>query len=103
MSIAAFYPNWKEKIVYSAEGPKPQILLDEDRMRVVLAGLEPGQRIPAHPENLSVFHFLEGHGWMTVDVERQPVGPGATVIAPQGSERAIEATTRLAFLAVRLA
>ncbi len=96
-------PDWREKVVYSAEGPKPQILVESEGFRVVLGGLEPGAKIPLHPEGLGVYHFLEGTGWMLVDDERLHVGPGATVITPAGARRGMEAETRLAFLAARIA
>ena len=95
--------NWKEKVVYSAAGPQPQILLENEKLKVLIAGLEPGQVIPPHPESWAVYHFLDGTGWMRVDGERFAVGPGATVITPAGTARGIEAETRLAFLATRVA
>jgi mannose-6-phosphate isomerase-like protein (cupin superfamily) len=48
------------------------------------------------------YHVLEGRGSMVVDDERFVLAAGATVIAPRGSRRGIEAETRLAFLAVRV-
>lgn len=102
LSEAVSYPNWREKVVFSPEGPRPQPLLVEDRVKVVVAGLEEGQSIPPHPETLGVFHCLEGTGWMTVDGERIPFNSGAIVVAPRGSSRGVEAETRLAFLAVRV-
>jgi quercetin dioxygenase-like cupin family protein len=97
------YSNWKEKVIFSAEGPKPQVLAEDKRLKVILAGLEPGQRIPEHPENLGVYYFLEGNGWMIIDGERFAVSQGATVITPQGAARGMEAETRLAFIAARVA
>ena len=96
-------PNWNEKVVYSAGGPQPQVLVENEKLKVLIAGLEPGQVIPPHPESWAVYHFLEGTGWMRVDGERLAVEPGATVITPAGSARGIEAETRLAFLATRVA
>jgi quercetin dioxygenase-like cupin family protein len=100
---AVICPNWQEKVVYSAAGPRPQVLLENDKLKVLIAGLEPGQIIPPHPETWAVYHFLDGTGWMRVDDDRLAVGPGATVIVPAGAERGIEAQTRLAFLATRVA
>jgi quercetin dioxygenase-like cupin family protein len=40
---------------------------------------------------------------MTVDDQRFAVQPGAIVITSAGAKRGVEATTRLAFLATRLA
>lgn len=95
-------PNWKTRIVFAPGGPQPQILLENAQARVVLVGLEAGQRLPQHPETLAIYHFLEGTGWMIVDDERHPVSAGVTLIAPNGSRRGIEAESRLAFLAVRV-
>ncbi|MDE3088006.1 MAG: cupin domain-containing protein [Chloroflexota bacterium] len=97
------YPDWRDKVVFSSDGPKPQTLMDSDKFKVVVGGLEAGQKIPPHPEGESVFHFLEGTGWMNVDGERFAVKPGATVVTPAGAARGIEAETRLAFLAARVA
>ncbi len=97
------FPNWRDQVIFSPDGPKPQVLMENEILKVVLGGLEPGQRIPPHPEGESMFHFLEGNGWMVVEGERFPVKPGATVITPAGANRGIEAETRLAFLAARIA
>ncbi len=97
------YPNWKETIVFSPDGPQPQLLVENDKFKVILAGLEPGQKIPAHPEAQAMYHFLEGTGAMIVDGERLAVEAGTTVITPQGAVRGVEAEARLAFLAARVA
>ncbi len=95
-------PNWRDRVVYSAEGLRPVILSVDEKAKVVLAGLEPGQVIPPHPEVYGVFHCLEGKGWMEVDGERLPFEAGATIIVPDGATRGVQAETRLAFLAVRI-
>lgn len=98
-----YYPHWKEMVVYSAEGPQPQILEESERVKVIVAGLQAGQKIPVHPENLAVYYILEGEGIMIVEDERYAVTPGSTVVVPQDSGRGLEAKTRLAFLATRIA
>jgi quercetin dioxygenase-like cupin family protein len=98
---STLYPDWREKVVFSKDGVQPQALVDEGGFKALIAGLEPGQKIPSHPEGLAVYYFLEGTGWMMVDEERFAVGPGAIVVTPGGSSRGIEAETRLAFLAAR--
>ena len=103
MTQTTLYPDWRETITFTDEGPQPQVLMADDKVKVVLAGLEPGQRIPEHAENAAIYHFLEGSGWMLVDGRRLDVGPGATVVMPAGAVRGMEAATRLAFLATRLA
>ncbi len=95
--------DWKERVVFSAGGPQPQILEENELFKVVLAGLEPGQHIPVHPELGAVYYILQGAGWMTVDDERFPIEAGAVISMGNGAARGVEAETRLAFLAVRTA
>ncbi len=97
------YPDWRERVVFSAQGPQPQVLFENDKFKTVLAGLEAGQKIPVHPEGAGVYHFLQGSGWMIVGEERFAVQAGATVLSPAGVPRGIEAETRLAFIATRIA
>ncbi len=97
-----FYSNPVEKVVLAADGPKPQELYSEGELKVIAAGLEAGQKIPVHPEGLSVFHFVEGRGTMIVDGERLPVAPGTVIIATYGTPRGMEAETKLKFVAVRV-
>lgn len=103
MSYSNYYLDWRQQIVYGADRPQPTILMSDEKITLILAGLAPGGRIPEHPEAASVYHFLEGDGWMTVDGERLRVATGTTIVLPAGSVRGLEAETRLAFLATRIA
>jgi len=103
MNKATLYSNWKEKIVYGSDSPQPQILMADEKVKIILGGLEPGQKIPNHAEAQAMYHFLEGNGWMTVNDEVMPVSAGATIVMPAGTVRGMEAETRLAFLATRIA
>lgn len=102
MPTATYVPDWKETVVFSPDGPRPQVLSQDDKVKVVLAGLEAGQGIPPHAESRGVFHCLEGNGWITVDDDRLPFTAGVTVVVPEGASRGIEAVTRLAFLVTRV-
>ena len=88
---------------YSATGPEPNILFQNEKIKVIAAGLEAGQAIPEHPEALAVYYILEGTGRMMVDGEPVAVGPGTTVVTPAGSSRGLTAETQLSFLATRIA
>jgi len=81
MNDTLYYPDWHEQITYAPTGPQPTVLRADDKAKIILAGLDAGQRIPEHPEAASLYHFLE----------------------TAGAVRGLEAHTRLAFLAVRLA
>ena len=98
-----YIPDWQPQVIYGAGSPQPTILTMDDKVKVLMAGLAPGQSIPEHPEGASVYHFLIGSGWMTVNGERLAVAAGTTIIMPAGSTRGLEAETHLAFLATRIA
>lgn len=102
MTDEMVFPDWRELVQYASPGPQPTIVADEPEFRVLIAGLEPGGRIPPHAGPRAVYHFLEGEGVVTVDDEQREVCAGMTAIAPAGAVRGISATTRLAFLAVRV-
>ena len=97
-----YFSDVKTKVIFSSEGPQPQCLCTEDEFKIITAGLEVGQKIPIHPEGLAIYTFLEGNGWMVVDGERLPVGPGAMVITQPGTQRGINADNRLVFVVTRI-
>lgn len=98
---AVFYPNTEAQAVFGQTGPQPQFLLDSTHFTVVLVGLEAGQKIPEHAEAMAMYHFLEGKGTMKVNEQTYPIVPGTTLIALPGTNRGIQAETRLVFLAAK--
>ena len=102
MTQKVIYPIWKELVVYSEKGMQPNVLVETENYKSVIAGMAPGNSMPAHAEGPAIFHFLEGSGKMIVGEETVAVQAGATVVVPNGANRGIEAETQLAFLAVRL-
>lgn len=96
-----FFSDVAGQVVFDGAGPRPQFLVDSAKLTVVVAGLEPGQQIPPHPEALAMYHFLAGEGTMTVNGEAFAVTAGSTVIAPPGSARGVRAGSRLIFLAAK--
>lgn len=103
MPEVKYFPAWQEEVAFVSDGPKPNFVVDNDKIRIIMAGLEAGQKIPEHPEKMAVYHFLTGNGWMTVNGERMAVSAGSTIYMPEGSVRGMEAETKMAFLAVRIA
>jgi quercetin dioxygenase-like cupin family protein len=103
MNETKLYADWKEYVTYGSDGPQPQVLMANEKVKALMAGLEAGASIPEHAEAQALYYFLEGNGWMTVDGERMPVSAGATIVMPEGAVRGMEAETRLAFIAVRIA
>ncbi len=102
MKKTVVFPDVREKVTFSPAGPRPEVLLERGKLKALVAGLEPGQKIPPHPEALAMYYFVEGTGWMIVGGERFPVTAGTTIFAEQGAVRGMEAETRLVFLAVRV-
>ena len=103
MSETIYVPDWQAQADYRNGAVTSQTIVENGGFKALLAWLDAGASIPVHPEGLGVYYFLEGSGWITVDGERFPVKPGSIVIAPAGASRGVEAETRLAFLAPRLA
>lgn len=102
MSTATFeicYGSVKDRAVFAADGPKPQVLIASATFKAMVIGLEAGQQIPVHPEQAALYHFLEGDGLMTVAGETYRIGPGVTLAVPDGAARGINARTRVIFLA----
>jgi quercetin dioxygenase-like cupin family protein len=97
-----YFSDVKTKVIFSSEGPQPQNLFTANEFKIITVGLEAGQKIPIHPEGLAIYTFLEGNGWMIVDGERLPVGPGAMVITRPGTQRGINADNRLIFVITRI-
>lgn len=93
-----YFPDTKSKAVFSAEGPKPQFLIETPQFKALVVGLEAGGLIPVHPGEAAMYHFLEGEGLMTVGDETFAIKPGVTVIAPSGAKRGMNAKTRVVFL-----
>lgn len=97
------YPAVAELAVFDSSGPRPQFLVDSEKLKVIVVGLESGQQIPAHPETLAVYQFLSGEGTMIVNGVDYAVSAGATIVAPPGAARGMRASSRLIFLAVKSA
>ena len=102
MDTRTLTPDWRDVVAYAAPRPQPALLVDEEDLRVLVVGLEPGGQVPPHPERRAVYHALEGEGVFHLDGAALPFRAGAVVVAPLGSTRGIDAVTRLAFLAVRV-
>lgn len=98
---AIYFPTTQAQAVFDSTGPRPQLLVDSEKLKVLVVGLEPGQQLPPHPEALAVYHFLTGEGTMTVNGVDYPVHAGSTVVAPQGASRGLRAGSRLIFVAAK--
>ena len=97
-----YYDDSRAQAVFAEAGPQPRFLIDSERFRVVVVGLEPGQEIPAHADGLAMYHVLEGKGAIQIDEEPYRLAPGVTAIAPAGAARGIVAASRLILLGAKV-
>ncbi len=92
------FSSWEESVTFGDKGPSPTTLMETPRLKAVSVGLRAGQAIPRHPSPEAIYLFLKGSGTMTVDDESYSVGPGTTVIVPDGSRRGITADDDIVFI-----
>lgn len=97
-AIPMMFANWEDSVSFGDKGPSPTTLMETPHLKAVLVGLRAGQAIPRHPSPEAIYHFLKGSGTMTVDDESYTVGPGATVVVPDGSQRGITADSDIVFI-----
>ena len=57
MNQKQIYQNWKDIVVYSDKDPQPYVLVETEEFKSVIAGLQPGKKIPPHAEGPAIFHF----------------------------------------------
>lgn len=95
--------QWQDFVKFDDERPNPQTLTETERVRVIVAGLKAGQRIPLHPEAAAVYTILEGSGEMNVDDKTYAVQAGSVILVGNGALRGMLAESQLVFMAVRLA
>ena len=51
------YPDWRARIVFAQDGPRPQLLLDATQFKVVLVGLQSGQNLfPVQGSRVAIGH-----------------------------------------------
>lgn len=95
--------NVYEEAVFSSKGFLARRLHRSSRMRVLVLGLNPGQRIPAHPDRVdTLFLVVEGSGKFIIDEQEHEVSPGAFVSVKAGVSRGIEACTKMIVLMINL-
>lgn len=86
---------------FRGERFNPVVLAGNERVKVILACLEPGQFIPVHQPGVDlVLCVLEGEGTCIAGERAEPIGPGVIAFIPAGEARGIKAATRLILLHV---
>jgi len=95
--------NVYEQVSFSSKGFLAERLHRSSRMRVLVLGLNPGQRIPTHPDRVdTLFLFTEGSGKIIIGEEEHEVKAGSFASVNAGVPRGIEAGTKMVVLMINL-
>jgi quercetin dioxygenase-like cupin family protein/hemerythrin-like domain-containing protein len=99
--MSAVFGNVSELAEFG-ESFTPKVLFANDRVKVVLAALEPDQDIPLHAPGVDLaVAVLEGTGDLWVGDRAHPVASGDVAVIPAGAARGVRARGgRLALLHV---
>jgi quercetin dioxygenase-like cupin family protein len=91
-------------VTYSIPGPTKAIFFEANRLKAQVMGLEAGQAIPPCRMDHDVFFYvMEGEGRAVIDGEATPLAETSWLFVPkEKGTRSIEASTRMAILAVQV-
>ena len=99
--MSAIITTSKSAAVFKPERFNPVVLAENQRVKVILVCLEPGQFIPVHsPQVDMALVILEGEGMLVAGEREEAVRPGAVAFVPAGESRGLKAQTRLLALHV---
>ena len=92
MATKAVFGSAAELAEFRTESFFPKVLFENERAKVVLAGLEPGQEIPLHAPGVDLaVAVVAGVGDLWVDDAPHPVAPGDVAVIPSGTTRGVRA------------
>jgi quercetin dioxygenase-like cupin family protein/hemerythrin-like domain-containing protein len=103
VSAPAVTPRQASEVArFATEGFTTTTLFENERVRVLVAALEPGQEIPLHaPQVTLVLTVTERVGELLAEWRAHPLRAGAVAAVPAGKTRGIRArSTRLVLLNV---
>jgi quercetin dioxygenase-like cupin family protein len=93
--------TYQTAAVFRPDRFNPVILAENERTKVILVCLEPGQFIPVHRPQVDVaFVILEGEGMLVAGEREEAVRAGVVAFVPAGEDRGLKAETRLLALHV---
>ena len=100
--MPAFVTSLSDHARFRDQQFTPNPLVENERVKVMVVGFEPGQFIPVHePEVDLTFVVLEGTGTIVAGGQEQEVGPGVVAFAPAGEPRGVRAAeTRMTALSI---
>ncbi len=100
--MAEVFASYRQAIQFSAERFNPITLMENERVRTMLACFEAGQFIPVHAPGVDLnLVILEGTGRVVAGDQEIPFEPGTAACVPAGEARGLKADTQtVAFFVV---
>ena len=99
--MRVFVSAFRDRVAFAKDRFNPVALAGNERVKVLLVCLEPGQFIPVHQPGVDLtFVILEGEGRLVAGAQEEHVSAGAIAFIPAGEARGLKAETRLVALHV---
>ncbi len=93
--------SYQSVVAFRPDRFTPVPVAENERARVLLVCLEPGQFIPVHRPGVDLtLVVLEGEGRLVTGDREGAARPGVIAFVPAGEARGLKATTRLVALTV---
>ncbi len=87
---------YRDRMAFAKDRFNPVVLAGNQRVKVLLVCLEPGQFIPVHQPGVDlVLAILEGEGRLVAGEREEAVREGSLAFIPAGEARGLKAETRL--------
>ncbi len=87
---------YRDRVAFAKDRFNPVALAGNERVKVLLVCLEPGQFIPVHQPGVDLtLAILEGEGRLVAGDRDEPVGAGSVAFIPAGEARGLKAETKL--------
>jgi quercetin dioxygenase-like cupin family protein len=94
--MSVFVSAFRDRVAFAKDRFNPVALAGNERVKVLLVCLEPGQFIPVHQPGVDLtLAILEGEGRLVAGDRDEAVGAGAVAFIPAGETRGLKAETRL--------
>ena len=94
--MSAMITTYKIAAAFKPERFNPVVLAENQRVKVILVCLEPGQFIPVHSPGVDMaLVVLEGEGMLVAGEREEAVRSGVVAFVPAGESRGLKAQTRL--------
>ncbi|MBI5048135.1 MAG: cupin domain-containing protein [Deltaproteobacteria bacterium] len=91
----------KDKISFSKDGPKKELLYDSEKTKAVLFCLEPGQSVGPHAVSSEIAMFaIDGKGIIITGEGEKKAEKGSLVVCKENEQHGIRAVERFVVLAV---